>query len=227
MRPFLTRRWGLEQCRAFFGLGNAAEAEIAGDAGRHRLMALWTADPSGYDAHPLTILRQEWWHAYHGHYEHPGFWGALESGNVVVDYGCGVGAVTLPWIARGEMAVLVDSSATVREYLQHKYRPWREVLVQTPEQFWAKSLDFRGVRYDALICTDVLEHLKDPLGLQRLLWTRLKSDGHALLKMEKAYPHPGHLAESVALTPQWLQWLRAETEIVEIETYAWVRKRDE
>lgn len=216
----MPRRWGIDHCRAFFGLTDAQEAWIAGHEGRRRMLAVWEAHPAAYDDDPLTLLRQEWWHAYTEWYRHPGFWDAVGPGGVVCDYGCGVGAVTLPWIARGEMALLVDQSPAVLAYLRHKLAPWGEALIQDCATFWAHNF-----RYDALVCVDVLEHLPNPLEVQQQLWDRLKPGGHALLKMESAYPHAGHLEASVAQFPAWVQWIKDHTDIVEIETYVWCRKR--
>lgn len=217
----LTRRWGLEQCRQYFQLGDAEEAWIRGPEGSKHLMALYEDDPDGFDEHPLTLLRQEWWHAYAATYTHPGFWAAIAPGSVVVDYGCGVGAVTLPWLVRQQgTTVLVDTSAAVRAYVQAKFQPWGAVLVQSVDAFFVHQ----PCLYDALVCVDVLEHLPNPMAVQQALWDRLRPGGHALLKLETVWPHPGHRYEAVTQFPAWKAWIEAHTEIIEIETYAWVRK---
>lgn len=194
---------------------------MAGTDGRRRLLALWEQDRAGYDDHPLTLLRQEWFHAYSINYTHPGFWLALDDDALVLDYGAGVGAVCLPWIMRGGLTRLIDSSPVVLDYLKVKYRDFPMVLPQTVAQ-WERST----LQYDALICTDVLEHVHDPMPLQARLWECLKPGGHALLAFSPAYPHAGHLEASVAQVPQWAAWVRYATDIVELEQYAWVKKRN-
>lgn len=217
----ITRRWGLECCRQYFGLGDAEEAFIAGRDGANRMLALWERDPAGYDDHPLTLLRQEWYHAYSGMYTHPGFWAALDPDARVIDFGCGVGAVCLPWIVQRRHITMVDSSDVTREYLWYKFGSITAFNTYAAKDWLQQEMS----RFDALICTDVLEHVEDPLGLQARLWDSLKPGGHALLHFSSAYPHAGHLEASVALQPQWKDWLRRETDIVEMEQYGWVRKR--
>lgn len=216
----MRRDWAIRQCQQFFGLSEADVAFVEGPDGRERLLNFWRQYPEEYYEHPLPLLRQEWWHAANAaEYLHGGFWAALPDGGIVLDYGCGTGEVSrLPWIARGGNIVLADESKLVTAYIRNKYAQYPLAWPQSPERVNEYA------PYDALICTDVFEHVPNPLEVQQQLWDLLKPGGHALLKFESAFPHPGHLEASIAQLPAWWQWVKATTEVIEAERYLWVRK---
>lgn len=217
---YYTQRWGLDACKRFFGLTDADERMITGAAGQAYLLELWEKDPAGFYDNPLQFLRQEFWHAMVPQYKHPGFWQALPITADVLDYGCGVGAVCQPWILSGGLTTLLEASVPCQEYLEEKYLGENVLVV---DESWLVGAEPESV--DALVCTDVFEHVLHPLEVQFRLWELLRPGGHALLKFETAYPHAGHLQEAIAWFPAWAQWLRSETEIIELATYAWVRKK--
>lgn len=217
----LTRRFGIECCKKFFGLGMAEEYFVAGEAGGQRLFALWEDNPATYYANPLHLLRQEWWHAYKDFYRHPGFWWQFEKGSVIAEYGAGVGAVSLPGIMQGLTVELIDIPGCAIDYLRWKFARCPNVRVLTCEEWWGTQSCV-----DGLVCVDVLEHIPDPMPVQERLWARLTAPGHALLKLEPSYPHEGHLEASCAQAETWQQWIADTTDIVEIGTYYWVRKYD-
>ena len=224
--PLYTKRWAVETCQQFFGLSAADVAQIAGAHGQTPMLDLWQRDPAGFYEHPWQVLRQEWWHMTSGMYPHPGFWAALPDNAHILDYGCGTGEVIRPWLMMRQdsasVVVLAEPSVTCRAYLAHKYA---SVLAAGMDVRIASApLSYPPDTFDAVICTDVLEHVPDPMPLQRALWATLKPGGHALLKMETAYPHAGHLREAVEQFPIWKQWLFDHTELIEVETYGWVRK---
>lgn len=215
---WVTRRWAIDQCLAYFGLNDTNFASIGGARGREFLMALWEKDPAVFYEHPLQILRQEWFHGANAEYPCPGFWIALAPTAVVLDYGCGTAEVArLPWICRGGAIDCYETSHLCRGYLHTKYRDYPQVRILNPQA----PLD---TTYDALICTDVLEHLPDPLDTTKRLWALLKPGGHALLHFEIMFPHPGHLYKSILHYAEWKAWINAEAEIIEQERYLWVRK---
>ena len=217
----ITRRWAIEACKTFFGLTDADERAIVGLEGKHYLQKLWQTSPDTFYDHPLQMLRQEWFHASKAWYRHDGFWAALPPQAMVLDYGCGTGEVArLPWILRGEALDAHEHSATCRAYLQWKYRHYAVVTEDT-----ASLSQSQPAAYDALICTDVLEHLPNPLEVQRMLWEKLKPGGHALLKFATEWPHPGHLRDAIVQRPQWVSWLRDQAQIIEVDTYCWCRKQ--
>lgn len=220
MDRWLTRDAGIRACQEFFALSDAEVDAVCGAEGRWRLLELWqTVPPTTFYEDPRTLVRQEWYHAASTSYRHDGFWVALDAAAQLLDYGCGVGAVArMPWIMRGGAITLVETSEVCTRYLHHLYDGYANVRICTPETMPATLVD-------AVICTDVLEHVPDPLVVQQMLWDHLRPGGHALLKFEQAFPHPGHLADSIAQIPAWWQWLDAQAaEIIEMETFVWVRK---
>lgn len=215
----MTRRWGLECCKRFFGFTATDEAYVAGDDGATRLLARWQAEGEAYYQQPLHLLRQEWWHATTDQYAHPGFWWACAPGSRIVEYGAGVGAVSLPGIMAGLPITLVDLPGCTLDYLRWKFARCENVQVRTTQEWEADQ-----TLWDGLVCVDVLEHVPAPLSLQAQLWERLLPRGQALLHLDPAFPHEGHLEASAGAYAEWLLWLSEETEVLEIERYAWVRK---
>ena len=216
----VTRRWAIDACKTFFHLTDTDEQTIAGVEGTQRLQLLWKSHPDTFYEHPLQILRQEWFHAIKTWYRHDGFWLPLPPHARVLDYGCGTGEVArLPWIFRGGHLDAVEHSTACRAYLQQKYCKWSVTVLKTMPTLEGDSL------YDAIICTDVLEHLPDPLAIQQHLWEYLKPKGYALLKFATEWPHPGHLREAIAQREKWKDWLRNHADIIENDTYCWCQKR--
>ena len=220
-RAVYTRYWAIEQCCAYFGLDQRDISRVAGDGGTASLLDLWETIGLAFYEHPDQILRQECWHASRQWYEHPGFWLALPQDGLLLDYGCGTAELArLPWIFRGGRATCVDCSKMLGGYLATKYMAFPGVQFLQNDVFaWEPD------SVDGLICTDVLEHVEEPLHLQQQLWKVLKPGGHALLRFETLYPHPGHLASAIAQFPDWVHWLKSEADIIEVESYAWVKKR--
>lgn len=219
---YYTQRWGIDACKAFFGLTAADEQLITGADGQMFLQELWDADPEHFYDNPLTLLRQEWWHAMIPQYKHGGFWHSLPLTADVLDYGCGVGAVCQPWILTGGMTMLLEASMLCQAYLNEKYLLENVLVI---DDSWLIGAEPESL--DALVCTDVFEHLLNPLEVQLRLWELLKPGGMALLKFETAYPHAGHLKAAVEQFPEWARWLRSATEIIETNTYCWCRKKKE
>ena len=213
------QRWAIERCMEFFGLTAGDYAAIQGAAGLALLQGLWERNPDEFYNHPLQLLRQEWYHACpsNHYYAASGFWAALSPGDILLDFGCGTGEVArLPWIARqGEIDLYEPASETCRAYLRHKYR-------DNPLVHFGVAYEL-GV-YDAVICTDVFEHVSDPLGVMQLLYDWLKPGGHALLKFSTAWPHPGHLQASIAQVPAWKGWVNDHMILQAIEGCVWATK---
>ena len=220
MPDYMTRDWAVRFCKRYFHLSDADEWLVKGPTGKDALMALWQENPGAYYESPLQLLRQEWFHAVRDAYPHLGFWAALPKGALVLDYGCGTAEVArLPWITRGGAIVLVDASPQCLGYLEEKYDAYSLAHIRSGVGAWESLGPF-----DALICTDVFEHIPNPLDMQVKLWSLLKPGGHALLKFENAYPHPGHLADAIAQIPAWWDWVKCETQPIEMETYLWAMK---
>lgn len=219
----MTRRWAIDACKQFFALTDDDEVSIRGQQGKELLMQLWECDPGRFYEQPLQLLRQEWYHAADERYLSGGFWAALKADALVLDYGCGTGEVArLPWIGMGRRIHLADESAACVAYLRAKYAGYPHLTICHATAIRLSVAPDES--YDAVVCTDVFEHLLHPLRLLRDLWRVLKPGGHALLSFATIYPHPGHLAESIAQLPDWWDWLKARANIVEVETYLWAQK---
>ena len=219
------RDWAIEQCLAFFSLTQGDMEFIRSAHGVEWLMERYAANPATFYEEPLSILRQEIYHAqYSGAYHHPGFWLTVPPGGVVLDYGCGTAEVPrCPWILRGGEYVGVETSSACLRYLRQKYRQGNVLFLNGPEALCPDTGD--GLLCDGLLCLDVLEHVSEPLALTAMLWDTLKVRGHALWRFSDAYPHPGHLRESIVQIPAWFEWLSKRSTIIEMDTFLWTMKR--
>ena len=219
-------RWAIDTCKAFFGLTDHDEQAVSGDVGVGYLLRLWQEQQQEFYEHPLMLLRQEVWHQTIGPVNFPmpeGFWRTLAPNDVLLDYGCGTAElVRSRWINLGRTTILVDISKKARAYLEHKYRPFVQggsVKIQAPGN---PPIDEQSI--DALVCTDVMEHVPKPLALLQVLWRLLKPQGQALFVFGTSYPHAGHLKASIDEQPQWFQWLEEHSNIVAEDGYIWAVK---
>jgi len=215
----MRKSWAVEQCLDYFRLSREDAQFIASREGAQHLAALYDADPATFYDHPLQILRQEVWHqvSYASFFEQYGFWRAIPHHGTILDFGCGTAETArLPWITIDREYCGVETSQTVQAYDRYKYRDY--------QRFYTVSTLDDAPLADGLICTDCFEHVPDPIGLTAQLWEYLRPGGHALLRFSDAYPHPGHLQESIAQIPDWFQWITGHGVIVELGTFLWIQK---
>jgi hypothetical protein len=216
----MTRQWAVECCQRFFSIDADTRAALTRHNGGDAIKSLWRDSPETFYESPLQILRQEIFHAtFDGKcYQHPGFWLAIHASDIVLDVGCGTSEVArAPWIARGNQYHGVEPSNACRDYTDDKFQ----------ETWWystSPTLAHAPRNVGGLVCLDVLEHVPDPLAFQQSMWDHLDVGGHALLRFDSVYPHPGHLLESIEQLPAWWSWLKAHANIIEVETYVWAQK---
>lgn len=202
-------RSAIEGCKEFFGLSDQDEYRITADRGIGYLLCLWDMLGEAFYSQPLAILRQEWWHAYTTQGAHVSpipevFFEAISPEGMILDYGCGTAEYLRPWIAAGGHTILVDDSAPVRAYLETKY-PQETCTVMPPKAFWDDPQHWQG-HIEGIVCTDVLEHVPEPLELQKRLWDILTLGRQMYVGFSTAYPHAGHLLESIEQVDAWREW---------------------
>jgi SAM-dependent methyltransferase len=183
-------------------------------------MDLWQQHPTRFYAHPYQIVRQEWFHMTFPTFRPTApFLALVQSTARVLDYGCGTAEwLRGGWIDAGRSIDLVEQAGCLLPYLAAKYPALvgRRLTVQD----WQAT----SSTYDAIVCLDVLEHVAQPRRLLSHLWDVLKPGGIAALWFDPSFPHPGHLAESIAQRPAYYAWLRAHGTILHDDTITLVRK---
>jgi SAM-dependent methyltransferase len=132
-------------------------------------------------------------------------WGALSQvmpargGWLFMDYGCGTGSASFPFLGHCAQAVMVDVPNLNQEFLR-----WRlqrhgldHVAVLSPDQAVELPLD----TFDLVACVDVLEHLPEPTQVFQRLDAWLRCGG--LLIQRSPWAHDDeelgeHLPEATA-----------------------------
>lgn len=101
----------------------------------------------------------------------------LKRGNLLLDYGCGVGRLARPIIGQfGCHVIGVDISASMRT-LAPAYVEDDRFSIVSPAQF--DVLVDKGLRVDAAIAVWVLQHCIEPQEDAARIWRGLKPDGKA------------------------------------------------
>ena len=121
---------------------------------------------------------------------------------IILDVGCGNGLISHHLGALGYKIHGIDISkkAIDRAISLNK---WSNV------HFFCKSaevLENEGQLYDAIICSEVLEHLENPVKLLRVLHTLLKDDGVLIVTV----PHGMGPREVMVTKP--MQWIKLHNE---------------
>ena len=202
---------GIEFCKQYFGFTDADVAFIASVEGVRKLMYLWEAGRV-YDS-PWDLLRQEVWQS-----EDPrGIRQIVPTARndrlrlakieppSLVDVGCGGAEYLRPHIESGQHVHLVDASPMIREYLGAKWRAFDNVRIYD---------DGDSILADYLICIDVLEHVRDPIGLTLKIRNWVRRGGGAVFYFAREWPHPGHLLESIDQYELWKKVLKKHFDIM-------------
>lgn len=121
----------------------------------------------------------------------PGSVGTIVPGMVandakVLELGTGPGAITKPLHAKGCRVTGLEIDATAIPLVE----PYCERVVQTDLNAAGWELAFGDERFDAIVMTDVLEHLYDPWRALEAAVRLLKPDGSAVISL----PHVAHSA---------------------------------
>ncbi|MDB5203424.1 MAG: Methyltransferase type 12 [Ferruginibacter sp.] len=97
----------------------------------------------------------------------------LPQGAVVLDVGCGNGVISRSLGKEGFNVYGVDiSEKTIQKARQLNIYPNVKFDVKSAEQLVAE-----GVKYNAVICSEVLEHLNEPAKLLEVLYQSITDDG--------------------------------------------------
>ncbi|MEW5768100.1 MAG: class I SAM-dependent methyltransferase [bacterium] len=100
-------------------------------------------------------------------------------GKKVLDYGCGVGHLGIELIKHGFEVTNADVPGRTFNFVKWRYQK-KGLLTKFVELNDKFSL---SETYDVILCTDVLEHIPNPIDTLRLLSKHLKGDGILLIKM--------------------------------------------
>ena len=201
------RGWALGFAQDYFGWDSVAASVVTGTTGWRHMLALWEREGEGMYARPDYVLRQEW---FHGACDTvvsracPAFFDALSPSATLVDFGCGTAeSYRRHWLDRGGRAILMDVETPNLDYVRAKY-PQDTVAIRPVSQGLPTKID-------ALLCLDVLEHLRDPMPVLRELWEHLRPGGQALLWFDGTLPAAGHYPEAIAQLPAYDWWVQQQT----------------
>jgi SAM-dependent methyltransferase len=104
----------------------------------------------------------------------------------ILDLGCGPG-VQIAYLARKNLVCGLDAGLSLlKEAHEHRLEPCQADAQQA-------HLPFADECFDALVCTDVLEHLISPMTLLREIHRVLKPDGVAVIGIPNQFDLAGRL----------------------------------
>ena len=100
-------------------------------------------------------------------------------GSRVLEVGCGGGGVTnvLVEVPGVEIVVAIDVDAQATRLAHSRLKKRSNLIVATQD---LTSLSTSPDTYDTVVCTEVLEHLKDPAKAVRILRLKCEEGGHLI-----------------------------------------------
>lgn len=202
-----SKGWAVRFALEYFGLPESRGFKVAGANGLAFFRDAWRVSGPAMYHMPEYVLRQEWFHGiqFHNRRIPQAFFDAIGDGTLL-DYGCGTAEIEREqWIDKGGKTILMDIPGPNLNYTRRKY--WHQNSLVLP------TISALPRSYDGLICIDVLEHVEKPLELAKHLWENLRPGGFAILWFDPAFPHPGHLVESVRQIPAYDRWLNRVAKI--------------
>ncbi|HVB03099.1 MAG TPA: methyltransferase domain-containing protein [Chitinophagaceae bacterium] len=101
----------------------------------------------------------------------------LPAGGIVLDVGCGNGVISRHLGRQGFQVLGIDvSEKAISKARELNTQPKVNFEVMSAEQLAAT-----GMTYDAVVCSEVLEHLQDPASLLNILHSTLKDGGKLIV----------------------------------------------
>jgi 2-polyprenyl-3-methyl-5-hydroxy-6-metoxy-1,4-benzoquinol methylase len=139
--------------------------------------------------------------------------GRVRPGSAVLDFGAGIGSHLVPLLAQGCRCTHVDVGGVMMRYAAWRYRrrgyraqngrpdpAWVE-LIELPDHYMDEGVPGLAARtFDVVTCTEVVEHVPEPVPLVALLATLVRPGG-LLVAQTSFHDHDGmvpmHLAENL------------------------------
>lgn len=121
----------------------------------------------------------------------------IDTGGLIVDYGCGVGRVASALVEQGASVVGVDISSHMRAHATRQVSDDKRFVAVTPEMM--DRLASAGLQADALMAIWVLQHCFDMIKEVQRIRRLLKRDGllmvadmnHRALPTNQGWMHDG------------------------------------
>lgn len=214
--------WAVQFCAEYFGYSPDLVGFMSSKAGSDALFALWQDIRYQIYETGLYLLREECYRSFHPVAESdrcPEFFEGLNlESDLILDYGGGTGEYARrDWYDKGGSADFFEVSTMANEYRLAKFTGFGNL---------EDVVNVRPGKYDAIICMDVLEHLINPIEVTHEIYDGLRSGGQLLVKFATGLGIAGHLEESIALAPEWLDYVRAHFGLVkEFGGVFWLIKR--
>lgn len=105
----------------------------------------------------------------------------VQRGERVLDFGAGIGSQLLPLGGNGRKLTHVDVGGVQAEYAAWRYksRGMDVKMIDLPDDYMAGNLSLGGP-FDTVICTEVIEHVLDPVALVALLAALVRPGGRCI-----------------------------------------------
>jgi len=136
----------------------------------------------------------------------------------VLDYGCGVSDIGLILAAMGARVTIADLDDRKLAFAHWRYRQRDLPCEVIPVRDTEVIPDLGDSRYDLVLATEILEHVRDPLALLRALTRSLKAEGLLFNTLEDRFDREeggDHLSEAfeVGNSPEYREYFRTKYEL--------------
>lgn len=175
-----------------------------------RRRALDQANPSLWTETDYFVLRQSYYHRDRCFHLPSAL---LPRGGVWLEYGCGIAPVSV-WLARHRpdaWGVLADVPGRTWDFAQ-----WR--IRSRSARLWCQVLPplrpLEGRDLSLIICSEVLEHVPDPVATVRTLTRALAPAGHLLVNFVETAAHGANLLGAQRQRSATVAFLAAQLETI-------------